>query len=265
MTTRRTLLGAAGMFALAACSSTGRLEPDPPRERAQCVGKDALTPVRRLGRAELIYEAGPNPATADPSRFFIDDGFHAQLLAWQKFWDANSGFKPAEQLWTYGVWINGRSTCDSWHNSGRALDLSRLRRGGKDQVSLRYDRFADQDPDELAGRLRDYWRLAASLHLHFAYVLTYLFDDEHLNHIHVDNGRSGKELSRFSTGSRVQVQAVQALCTYVWGLPVELSGRWDRDTRRASASVLDQLGMRGDVSGGQERWQSFLTASVRPR
>ena len=263
MTTRRTLLGAAGVAALAACSAPGGLAPNPSRERATCVNKGALTPIRRLGRVELIYEAGQNPAEADPSRFFIDDGFHAQLLTWQAFWEANSGFEPADQLWTYGVWTEARSACDSWHHSGRAFDLSRLRRGGRDQVSLRYDRFTDESPDRLARRLRDYWRLAASLHLHFAYVLSYLFDDEHLNHIHVDNGRSGTELSRFAPGSRVQVQAVQALCTYVWDLPVALTGRWDRPTRRASATVLDQLGMRGDVSDGQERWQSFLTASVR--
>lgn len=265
MTTRRSLLGAGGVLALAACSSQGGLEPNPPRERAQCVKKDTLTPVRRLGAAELIYEAGRDPANAAPSRFFIDDGFRGQLLAWQAFWDANSGFEPADQLWTYGVWTSGRLACDSWHNSGRALDLSRLRRGGEDQLSLRYDRFETSKPEALARQLRDYWRFAASLHLHFAYVLTYLFDDEHLNHIHVDNGRSGPELSRFSPGSRVQVQAVQALCTYVWDAPVELTGRWDRATRRASASVLGQLGQRGDVSDGRERWQSFLTASVRPR
>lgn len=257
-------------MALAACSTPGGLEPNPPREQARCVGKDALKAVRSLGGAELIYEAGKDPASAGPSRFFIDDGFRAQLRAWQEFWNSNSGLKPADQLWTYGVWINGIGRCNSWHHSGRALDLSRLRRGGKDQLSLRYDRF-DTTPgttdgtELLARQLRGYWRLAASLHLHFAYVLTYLFDDEHLNHIHADNGRSGTELSRFSSRSRVQVQAVQAICTYVWDTPVELTGRWDRATSTASADVLERLGERGDVSGGQDRWQSFLTASVRPR
>lgn len=274
MATRRSLLGAAGILALAACSTPGGVEPNPTRERAGCVGTQALTAVRSLGGAELIYAAGNDPDHAGPSRFFIDDGFRAQLLAWQEFWNANSGLEPADQLWTYGAWIDGRGRCDSWHHSGRALDLSRLRRGGQDQVSLRYDAFEGhnasepstaEDAERSARRLREYWRLAASLHMHFAYVLTYLFDGEHRNHIHVDNGRSGGELSRFSSRSRVQVQAVQAICTHVWDTPVALSGRWDRATSRASAAVLERIGRRGDVGDGQERWQAFLTASVRPR
>ena len=108
---------------------------------------------------------------------------------------------------------------------------------------------------------RDYWTLAAGLHLRFADVLTYLYNADHANHIHVDNGRSGSQPSSFRSRSRVQVQAVQALCSYRWNTPVELTGRWDAATQRASREVLDRLGIGGELQNG-DRWSQFLTASA---
>ena len=78
-------------------------------------------------------------------------------------------------------------------------------------VSCRYDRWRTAPPAELEAARRAYWAVAAGLHLRFAYVLTYLYDAQHDNHIHIDNGRSGPDLSTFRPRSRVQVQAVQAI------------------------------------------------------
>lgn len=231
---------------------------DPPfrRERASCVARDSLDTHRTLAGAPLIYEIDDRA-----SRFWFDTGFHAQLEQWAAALGEGWGSRP-ERWFTYGSWTNGGSACDSWHNAGRAFDLARVRLADGTTLSCRYDQWRDGSGAALQRSRRAYWSLAAGLHSHFAYVLTYLYDSSHANHIHVDNGRSGRGMSTFSTGSRVQVQAVQAICTYVWDEPVELSGRWDTVTRQAGDRVLERIGLSGSVSDGDEEWRAFLGASA---
>jgi hypothetical protein len=93
-------------------------------------------------------------------------------------------------------------------------------------------------------------------------VLTYLYNARHANHIHLDNGRSGQELSTLSIRSRVQVQAVQAMLTYLWAEPGELTGRWDSPTRQAARRVGDQLELTADLADATESWHAFLRASA---
>jgi hypothetical protein len=182
------------------------------------------------------------------------------LEDWSGTLERTLGARPAE-LWTYGSWTDGGTSCDSWHHAGRAFDLARVRLEDQTFVSCRYDRWGGQTGTELAASRRAYWRLAASLHQRFAYVLTYLYNAEHHNHIHVDNSRSGSGPSTFRRTSRVQVQAVQAICTYLWSVPVELTGRWDGDTRRAGRTVLDRIGVTADLEAAAG-WSAFLSASA---
>lgn len=226
------------------------------RERATCVARPALERRADLGGLPLVYEADQSR-----SRFSFDSGFVTQLEDWLAFYRETSTL-DVDQVWTYGSWIDGSGECDSWHHSGRAFDLTRLRLAGREFVSCRHDQWGGQTTDALAASLRSYWCLAASLHLHFASVLTYLYDAAHANHIHADNGQSQTRLSRFRTGSRVQVQAVQAICTYVWDTPVELTGRWDSATEEAGQTVLRRIGTAGSVDDGLEHWHAFLRASV---
>jgi len=125
----------------------------------------------------------------------------------------------------------------------------------------RYAQGRSLDGDRLATARRHYWALAASLHQRFAYVLTYLYDNQHANHIHVDNGRSRTADSSFRPQSVVQVQAVQAVCSYLWDTPVELTGQWDRATRTAAGEVLDRLGL-DDTMAAPGSWTGFLAASA---
>lgn len=204
----------------------------------------------------LVYEISQRR-----SAFRFEPGFLAQLGDWVTALPASVDGEP-DQLWTYGSWTDGGRSCDSWHNSGRAFDLARVRLRGGEFVSCRYDRWRAESGAALAARQRAYWRLAAGLHLRFAYVLTYLYDPAHDNHIHVDNGRSGSDWSTFTTGSRVQVQAVQAMATHVWDLPVEITGRWDAPTRSATRQILGALGQPADLAGSTEAWHGFLTAAA---
>jgi len=256
---RRALLGGtlaagvAGLSGLAACSPS---RPEPGQGDAYCVPRDTLERRQSLGGLPMVYE--PNERR---SAFWFDGRFAGQLDAWVGELAADLG-RPAVRLDTYGSWIDGRGQCDSWHHSGRAFDLARVRLADGRVVSCRYDQWRDAPAAQVEASRRAYWALAAGLHLRFAYVLTYLYDDRHANHIHLDNGRSGPDLSTFRSRSRAQVQAVQAMLTYLWAEPVELTGRWDDPTRDAANRVGERLGLTAEVSDATEAWHGFLRASA---
>jgi len=252
---RRRLLGLGGALAVTAVAGcSGGLEPVE-RESATCVPRDALDSHRSLSGLPLIYEVNGRR-----SAFRFDGAFFARLEAWA---DGLGDVLPSqpEELFTYGSWTNGQSACDSWHNSGRAFDVARLRLADGSVVSCRYDQWRDLGGARLEAARRRYWCLAAGLHQRFAYVLTYLYNAQHANHIHVDNGRSGNAESTFSARSEVQVQAVQAICSYLWDTPVELTGEWDSATRAAAGQVLDRLEL-DDALDAPGSWPSFLAASA---
>lgn len=249
---RRRLLGLGlgaglGTAALAGCSAGGSLWPDLPdtgtRDSPTCVDRSSLPRFTRLAGLPLVYELSQRR-----TEFAIDQGFARQLADWLADLEEMTGW-PMDQLWTYGTWTDGGETCSSWHHAGRAFDLSRVRLAGRTFVSARYDQWRNESGASLARASRRYWALAASLHKHFAYVLTYRYNAQHHNHLHVDNGRSGAELSRYSSRSQAQVQAVEGILEHVWhGSPLE--------------QVLTELDLTDSLTD-QATWAGFLTASVR--
>ena len=224
---------------------------------ASCVPRSSMDSHRTLAGLPLVYEIGRRRSSFD-----FEPDFYGQLEGWLTSYADVSGLAAPDQVWTYGAWTNGGGSCDSWHNAGRAFDLARLRLRGGAFVSCRYDLWKSETGRGLDRSLRQYWALAASLHLHFAYVLTYLYNARHHNHIHVDNSRSGAGRSTLSTRSPTQVQAVQAICTHLWDEPVEITGRWDDATRDATRRVLERAGQGGDLDDDVQSWRAFLTASV---
>lgn len=256
---RRALLGgtlATGLTGLAGLAGCTPSDPSIGQVDAYCVSRDTLERRSSVGGLPLVYEP-----TDRRQAFWFDAGFAGQLDTWVGELATDLG-QPAIRLDTYGSWIDGRGQCDSWHHSGRAFDLARVRLADGRVVSCRYDLLRDGAAAEVEAGLRSYWALAAGLHLRFAYVLTYLYNDRHANHIHLDNGRSGSDLSTFQPRSRVQVQAVQAMLTYLWAEPVELTGRWNGPTRAAARRVGDQLGLTTDLEDTPESWHGFLRASA---
>ena len=224
---------------------------------AVCVPRSAMNSHRTLARLPLVYEIGQRR-----SAFDFEPDFYGQLGRWLTGYVEASGLSAPDQVWTYGAWTNGGGTCDSWHNAGRAFDLARLRLRGGGFVSCRYDLWRSETGSRLERSQRRYWALAASLHLDFAYVLTYLYNARHHNHIHVDNSRSGAGQSSLSTRSPAQLQAVQGILTHLWNEPVEITGRWDSATQQATRRVLERVGQGGDLDDGVQSWRAFLAASV---
>lgn len=216
----------------------------------------ALQARTRLGSAAYVYEISGRPAT-----YYVEQAFGARLDAWLALHRQHTGQAP-DAIRSYGAWAPASAT--SWHSSGQAFDLARLRAGGKDLVSLRHDQWRDAPATELRRRLGAYWRVAAGLHHEFADVLTYLYDGSHANHIHVDVGRFGPERPRLIRRSRVQVQAVQAMCRHVWGrTDVEITGEWDDRTRDVTTRILEANGGPGELADSREAWQAFMIATLR--
>lgn len=255
---RRSLfaIGLAGTAAaVTGCSGNQQPAPEP-----YCVSRAKLTQHGSLGNARLIYDIN-----RQPTNFWFNAGFYGQLGNWLADYLKLSGTDRPDQIWTYGSWLDGQPDCDSWHDAGRAFDLSRLVTGGAVQVSCRYDIWSTYSGARLQYFRNRYWALAASLHLHFEYVLTYLYNQTHHNHIHIDNGRSGDQLSSFDEDSVSQVQAVQAMLTHLWGKQVPITGSWDDQTQDATGEVLDGTDVGGTVDDGDEHWHTFLRRTAARR
>ena len=247
-------LVAGGAAGCGAVPDLGALTPER-RAGATCVPRSVLDRHRRVAGLPLVYEPDQRRGT-----FRFDAAFFGRLEQWA---DRLADVLPAapRELSTYGSWTDGGTACDSWHHAGRAFDLARVRLADGTEVSCRYDRWRSLEGARLDEARRRYWALAAGLHARFAYVLTYLYDGQHANHVHVDNGRSGDGDSTFSPRSTVQVQMVQAACIYLWSQPLEPTGRWDAATRRAAGQVLDGLGL-DDSLTTTASWAGFLDAAA---
>lgn len=258
-------LGAMGALGLVgggyALTAAGR--PDYPvtmtretRSRPVEVARADLTPRASIGTARHRYEV-----TGVATPYYATDSMADRLDAWLALHRRHTGQSP-DQVATFGAWTSGTGT--SCHHSGEAIDIAALRRGDKDLASARYDRWRDDPASEVRARLRTYWQLASGLHLQFADVLTYLYDDRHTNHIHIDTGRFGPTgAARLIERSRVQTQALQAMCVHVWGRhDVQVTGELDSLTRDATTAILRDHGGRGEITDGVEAWQTFLVATM---
>lgn len=223
-------------------------QPRPLDNAGGCRTPEDLERFDRLADAKLGYEPGKK-ATSMKS----DPAFLERLNVWAKDWENIAGLGAMTRVWSYGAWTD---KCDSLHQLGRAFDIAEVEHANG-SISCRFDSWGPGNADEL----RAYWRLAASLHAHFAYTLTYLYNQEHNNHIHVDNTVSGSGPTQFNQASRVQVQLVQAACKYVHGRSVEITGSWDSQTRSELRAVQKSLGITRPLADPQG-WQDFLRATA---
>jgi hypothetical protein len=60
------------------------------------------------------------------------------------------------------------------------------------------------------------------------------------------------------------VQAVQAMCRYVWGRSeVQVTGALDGPTRDATTRILEENDGAGEIVDGVEAWRAFMLATMR--
>lgn len=244
MFTRRALLGAGLAATLVSATACGSATEAP---GIGCRTPEALASFDTLAGARLNYEG--SRATRS---FQADPAFIAQLEAWASSWVSAAGLGPLLSVSTYGAYV---IKCPSWHAAGRAFDIAGLvHEGGS--VSCRYDVWGDDEP-----RLRNYWRLAASLSTAFTYTLGYPFNEQHHNHLHIDNGVNGDAETRFDPRSRAQTHIVQGVLRHVFGTPTDLTGDFDDATRSAVAAVTRERGLDADLTS-PDGWKAFLDAAA---
>ena len=247
MISRRLLLGLGVTTALAPLAACGSNLGGGMNGAAPCLSPGELTSFDTLGGAPLSY-AG----TGTRQSFNADPAFVDLLEEWAAEWVDVAGLGPLVEVSTYGAHVD---KCPSWHASGRAFDIAELiHEDGT--VSCRYDRWGE-DP----ARLRQYWRLAASLSTRFTYTLAYPYNAEHHNHLHVDNGVNGYGATSFRERAQAQTEIAQGVLRHVFGRDVAISGDFDDATREAVRAVQQDAGISVRLATA-EGWKAFLDAAV---
>lgn len=235
-------------------------EPGVPEPERDLVSPETLGRHRGVSGAVLYYEV-----TGRRTSFQFDEGFYRQLALWRnrigryvpRVWGSPS------RIYSFGAYVRKRG----YHGKGRAFDIASVyfttRRGTLvKRFDCRYDRWR-RSPHRAEIRAR-YWALAASLHHRFRHVLTYLYDADHHNHIHVDNAVYGQyQDALFDPESSSQVQHVQACCRYVWGLRTRITSDWNSQTRRHCTEVLRRCGVeQGTIVDSNYGWRMFNYATL---
>lgn len=89
---------------------------------------------------------------------------------------------------------------------------------------------------------------------HFGTVLNYLYNADHHDHLHVDDG---SEVG-FVRSSTSRVFFVQAALTHVLDVPVGVDGVYGPETDRGIRTAFARLGLSGDINT-RGVWLEFLT------
>lgn len=254
MLPRRLVLTAGATLALAPLAACGTRREDgnatgiDPGGNAGCDRPEALESFAELGGAPLAYAE-----TGNRQAFNADPRFIGLLRQWAGEWVALAALGPLTEVSTFGAHVD---KCPSLHARGRAFDFAGLTHEAGN-VSCRYDEWGE-DP----ARRREYWRLAASLSSRFTYTLTYAYNAQHHNHIHVDNGVNGYDDPVFQSSSRAQTQVVQGVLRHVFNAPVTISGDYDPGTVDAVREVQRSAGITARLAT-TEGWRAFLAEAVR--
>lgn len=149
----------------------------------------------------------------------------------------------AEIITSAGAQVNK----PGFHGLGRAFDLDALFWPGRDFITLRFP--TDQ---------KFYLGVEAVLRKHFGTVLNYLYNSDHHDHLHVDDG---SEVG-FVRSSKARVLFVQAALTHVLGTPVDIDGAYGPETEGGLRTAFERLGLTGDINA-REVWLEFLTRITR--
>jgi hypothetical protein len=234
---------------------------DPSELQPDGNGIAAMASRSTINGAPLYYE----PSQARNS-FTFENNFYNQLVRWT---DGLSNLIPASwgglptRIYSYGAYVNK----PGMHGLGRGFDIASVSFTAPDGTFIkgfdcRYDKWRNGNSVHLWRRR--YWTLSASLHRSFRHVITYLYNTQHHNHIHVDNDIYGVYTNAsFSTGSRTQVLHVQAVCRYVWGHATTIDGNWGSQTQSHSTAVLRRVGRSsGTIVSDPGNWQVFNRATV---
>lgn len=205
----------------------------------------------RLGDVPLFYDR----RSADD----LGRGTPVTLAAIQPFEDKlDQCFKELWNICPYGK-ANKIFTAGAWtdkpgmHGAGRAFDL--------DGFEWSERKFIVLEDGRRNGDRKFYFGIEAVLRKHFGIVLDYLYNSDHWDHFHLDDGVS----TDFDTSARSKVLFLQGALVFVFGLSVGstgIDGQWGDNTKNALSQALSQLGISGSIFN-RNVWLDFLTGTAK--
>jgi len=101
-----------------------------------------------------------------------------------------------------------------------------------------------------------YLGIEATLRQHFGTILTYLYNQDHQDHMHFDNGDS----VGFARHSKSRVLFLQNAIKFLFDVPVGIDGVYGPETAAAERQVRQELGLGGFST--RDNWLKFLAASA---
>jgi hypothetical protein len=213
---------------------------------------------------QLIYYVGSGYPGSNTAQGF-NATFYTRLETWLQFYWANTPGNWGNPMRVNHLGVHSDADSTSMHFYGRAIDLSTIQFTDSNTGGLftAFDcRWNLWNPGS-STTLKRYWAGVAGLNYHVNYVLHYLYNAEHHNHVHADNQVSGGGSPTFSTGSRTQVLATQATLKYIWGYSlIGVDGIWGPQTNGYANKALVRIGRSGTLTSSGN-WLEFNRASLR--
>src|SRR6266404_1105504 len=203
---------------------------------------ETMTSFSSLGGVPVNYArapVAPYGTRGRPHTFNCTTGFLQKLENCFEELFTVSPLSRAEIITSAGAFVEK----PGFHGLGRAFDLDALFWSGRDFITLRFP--TDQ---------RFYLGVEAVLRKHFGTVLNYLYNSDHHDHLHVDDG---SEVG-FVRSSTSRVFFVQAGLTHVLDVPVGIDGAYGPETEGGIRTAFARLGLSGDLTA-REVWLEFLT------
>lgn len=195
---------------------------------------------RQLAGVEVLYDRLDSHygVTGIPYDFHCTEATESALDAMfaDLFERTVPHFGAAQRILSAGAWVEKPGQ----HGLGKAFDLDAIH-----WERLRF--IALEQPIQT----HIYLAVQAICHKHFGVVLSYDFNADHHDHLHVDSSQSVAFRPVRSTTT-----FVQRVARHMFGHAVHVDGEYGKLTEAALKDVLARLGI-ADI-GTQARWKAFL-------
>lgn len=205
----------------------------------------------KLGDVRLFYDrrSANDLGKGTPVVLAMTQGFEDQLdRCFNELWNISPNGKP-DKIFTAGAWTNK----PGMHGEGRAFDL--------DGFEWSNRKFIVLEDGRKNGDRKFYFGIEAILRKHFGIVLDYLYNSDHHDHFHIDDGVS----IDFDTSARSKILFLQGALVFVFGLSVGatgIDGQWGDNTKNALNQALSKLGIAGSIFN-RNTWLDFLTQTAK--